>query len=68
MQACSEQLEVDLTRIAVALIHRIVQQSEGNPGAIKRMIQMAKLPKYLTGGQIKSVPLCIDFKVAAIGE
>lgn len=51
-----------------AFLSGVVQQSEGNPGAIKRMIQMAKLPKYSSGGQIKSAPLCIDFKISAISR
>src|SRR5215469_9251974 len=44
------------------------KQSKGNPGAIKRMIQMAKLPKYVSAGQIKSALLYIDFRIAGISQ
>ena len=44
-----------------SVIDSIVKSSEGNPGAILRMIAMAKLSKYHSGGHIKWSPLYIDF-------
>ena len=45
-------------------LERIVDLSQGAPGDIQRMIQMAQLPKYLLDGYIKTSPLCIDFRLA----
>ena len=45
-------------------LQRIVALSQGSPGAIKRMIHMAMLPKYRAHGHIKTSPLYIDFRLA----
>jgi hypothetical protein len=49
-------------------LEQIVQCSEGNPGAMIKMICMAKEPKYSRGGQIITTPLYIDFKIAAVSQ
>ena len=43
------------------VLDSMVQSSEGNPGAILRMIAMAKDGKYRSGDQIKFAPLYVDF-------
>jgi AAA ATPase-like protein len=43
---------------------KTVELSEGNPGAIIAMVQMASMPKYRSGAWIKSAPLYIDFRLA----
>lgn len=45
-------------------LERIIELSQGSPGAIRRMIQMAMLPKYRLDGYIKTSPLYIDFRLA----
>jgi hypothetical protein len=40
---------------------KVLKLSEGNPGAILSMLQMAKYPKYRTAEHIKITPLYIDF-------
>jgi hypothetical protein len=45
-------------------LERIVGLSQGSPGAIQRMMQMAMLPKYQMDGYIKTSPLYIDFRLA----
>jgi len=45
-------------------VSKVVELSEGNPGAIVSMIQMACTPKYRSGEWIKSTPLYIDFRLA----
>jgi len=42
---------------------KVVELSEGNPGAILSMLQMAKYPKYRTDEHIKITPLYIDFRM-----
>ncbi len=49
-------------------LDKVVACSGGNPGAIERMIGMAKAPKYSHGGQIKTTPLYIDFKIAMVAQ
>lgn len=43
------------------VLDSMVQSSEGNPGAILRMIAMASHGKYRSGDQIKFAPLYVDF-------
>jgi hypothetical protein len=45
-------------------LEKIVELSYGLPGAMVAMIEMAKLPKYRTGGHIKVSPLYIDSRLA----
>jgi len=41
---------------------KVLAYSQGNPGAIVSMINMAKMPKYSSNGRIKMAPLYIDFR------
>jgi AAA+ ATPase superfamily predicted ATPase len=45
------------------LVRRVVEFSDGNPGAICSMLQMANYPKYRTDDFIKITPLYIDFRM-----
>lgn len=42
---------------------KMLKLSQGNPGAILSMLQMAKNPKYRTDEHIKISPLYIDFRM-----
>jgi hypothetical protein len=42
---------------------KVLEFSEGNPGAILSMLQMAKYPKYRADEHIKITPLYIDFRM-----
>ena len=44
---------------------KVSELSDGNPGAILAMVQMAGMPKYRIGDWIKSGSLYIDFRLAA---
>jgi hypothetical protein len=44
-----------------SVLDSVVKSSEGNPGAILRMIAMASQSKYRSAGHIKWSPLYIDF-------
>ncbi|HUO15634.1 MAG TPA: ATP-binding protein [Verrucomicrobiae bacterium] len=44
-------------------IGKILELSEGNPGAILSMLRMAKYPKYRIDQHIKISPLYIDFRL-----
>lgn len=46
-----------------AFLAKVLELSEGNPGAILSMLQMAKYPKYRTDDHIKITPLYIDFRM-----
>jgi hypothetical protein len=59
----ARRLQIRATNLP-EFLERIVDMSQGAPGAIQRMIQMALLPKYLLDGYIKTSPLCIDFRLA----
>ncbi|MGC2110848.1 MAG: AAA family ATPase [Candidatus Korobacteraceae bacterium] len=49
-------------------LERIVEYSDGNPGAILHMIRLAKAPKYFHENQIKITPLYIDYKIAMVSQ
>ncbi|MGB8770690.1 MAG: ATP-binding protein [Candidatus Korobacteraceae bacterium] len=49
-------------------LERIVGYSEGNPGAMLRMIRLARDPRYLHENQIKIAPLYIDYKIAMVSK
>jgi len=49
-------------------LERVVEYSDGNPGAMLRMIRLAREPRYLHGSQIKVTPLYIDYKIATVSE
>jgi DNA polymerase III delta prime subunit len=42
---------------------KVLELSQGNPGAILSMLQMAQSPKYRTDEHIKITPLYIDFRM-----
>jgi hypothetical protein len=42
---------------------KVLELSEGNPGAILSMLDMAKYPRYRTDEHIKITPLYIDFRM-----
>jgi hypothetical protein len=46
-----------------AVLENIIECSDGNPGAIVRMIEMACQPKYRSDEHIKWSPLYIDFRM-----
>jgi DNA polymerase III delta prime subunit len=46
------------------VVRKVVEFSDGNPGAICSMLQMAKHPKYRTDDFIKIAPLYIDFRMS----
>ena len=47
---------------------RVVEYTEGNPGAMLRMIRLALDPKYFHSNQIKITPLYIDYKIATVSQ
>ncbi len=49
-------------------LERVVEYSDGNPGAMLRMIRLARDPRYLRENQIKITPLYIDYKIAMVSE
>lgn len=50
------------------VLERVVEYSDGNPGAMLQMIRMAKAPRYTSGNQIKITPLYIDYKIAMVSQ
>lgn len=44
-------------------LESVVDWSDGNPGSILRMIQMAQLPRYRMDGQIKTHILYLDYRM-----
>ena len=44
-------------------LDKVLEFSDGNPGAIVSMLQMAKYPKYRSDEHIKITPLYIDFRM-----
>ena len=49
-------------------LDRVVEYSDGNPGAVLQMIRMAKAPKYSHENQIKIAPLYIDYRIAMVSQ
>jgi hypothetical protein len=49
-------------------LDRVVEYSDGNPGAVLQMIRMAKAPKYCQENQIKTTPLYIDYRIAMVSQ
>jgi len=49
-------------------LDKVVDFSDGNPGAILQMIHMATNPKYCHEDQIKVTPLYIDYKLATVSS
>jgi hypothetical protein len=44
-------------------LHSLVDWSEGNPGSILKMLNMARLPRYRMGDQIKAHVLYLDYRM-----
>jgi hypothetical protein len=44
-------------------LHRVLEFSQGNPGAILSMLEMAGHPKYRSAEHIKITPLYLDFRL-----
>jgi hypothetical protein len=65
--ACAETQELTADNLA-QFLDKVVEYSDGNPGAMLRMICLAKDPKYSHENQIKITPLYIDYKIAMISE
>lgn len=49
-------------------LEKVVAYSDGNPGAMLKMIRLAHDPKYFHENQIKITPLYIDYKMSTISE
>ncbi len=49
-------------------LERVVEFSAGNPGAMLKMIRLARDPQYLHGNQIKITPLYIDYKISMVSQ
>jgi len=49
-------------------LDRVVEYSDGNPGAMLQMIRMASAPQYSHGSHIKITPLYIDYKIAMVNQ
>jgi len=47
-------------------LDRVVEYSEGNPGAMLQMVRMAKAPKYAHDQRIKITPLYLDYRIATV--
>jgi hypothetical protein len=47
---------------------RVVEYSEGNPGAMIQMVRMARDTKYRHDSKIKVTPLYIDYKIAMVSR
>jgi len=47
-------------------LEKVVEYSDGNPGAMLQMVRMAKAAKYLHQGHIKVAPLYIDYKLTTV--
>lgn len=65
--ACAEKQQLAANNLA-QFLDKVVEYSDGNPGAMLRMICMAKNPKYSHENQIKVTPLYIDYKIAMISQ
>jgi len=66
-RACAETQELTADNLA-QFLDKVVEYSDGNPGAMLRMICLAKDPKYSHENQIKVTPLYIDYKIAMISQ
>jgi hypothetical protein len=64
---CAEREGLEAANLQQVL-ERVVEYSDGNPGAIRQMIRMAKAPKYISDNQIKITPLYIDYKLATVSR
>ncbi|HTZ98012.1 MAG TPA: AAA family ATPase [Terriglobales bacterium] len=58
----AQELKLEVSNREEA-IEKIVRFSEGNPGAIRAMLEMAVRPKYLARQHLMLAPLYIDFRL-----
>ena len=49
------------------VLHQLVDWSNGNPGSIVRMLEMAHFPRYYAGDQIKAHVLYLDYRMGRRG-
>ena len=49
-------------------LEKVVEYSDGNPGAMLKMIRLGRNAKYFHDNQIKITPLYIDYKMSTINE
>ena len=61
-QAMTERTHLSASNLK-EFLGKMLKLSQGNPGAILSMLQMAKNPKYRTDEHIKISPLYIDFRM-----
>ena len=64
---CAEREGLEVKNL-IELLDKIVDYSDGNPGAIGQMVRMAKSARYSQDGQVKVTPLYIDYKLAMVGR
>lgn len=48
---------------AEELLQRVARHSDGNPGAIRAMLRMARDAKYRSRGHVKITPLYLDYRM-----
>lgn len=58
----SRRIDLSATNLP-EFLERVVGLSQGSPGAIVKMLQMAKIPGYRLNGYVKTSPLYIDFRL-----
>lgn len=63
--AADSQLAADNMQ---SFLRELVDMSRGNPGAILAMLEMARLPQYRVGDQIKVHVLYLDFRMKGAPE
>ena len=65
--ACAQKEGLHADNLA-QFLERVAEYSAGNPGAILRMIRLAREPRYVQENQIKIAPLYIDYKIAMLSQ
>jgi hypothetical protein len=58
----AERLRLSASNLET-ILPSLVEWSDGNPGAILRMLKMAHLPQYRAGDQIKAHILYLDYRM-----
>jgi len=66
-EECAKQEGLAADNLA-QFLGRVVECSDGNPGAILRLVRMAKDPRYSNQRRIKTTPLCIDYKISMVSQ
>lgn len=59
----AHRIDLEATNLP-EFVRRVVDLGQGSPGAILKMLRMAKTPRYRLNGYIKTAPLYIDFRLA----